>query len=192
MWHSLLYFLKVATGAYEPGAQHLTIIEMAGRGVFGFIALLLVVRLGRRRLMSRIGPFDLLVTMLIGSTLSRGITGNTPLLATIGACAAIIAVHWIIAALAARSNAFSAFVEGLPLVLLRDGQPERRQMRRHGISEHDLLEALRTEGKKTNLTEVKLATLERSGSISMITDPSQAARVHDEQGIRSPPNPAHE
>ena len=168
MWHSFLYFLSVSVGIYEPSAPKLTVAEMAGRAAFGFIFLLLLIRIGRRRMMGHIGPFDLVVTMILGSTLSRGITGNTPLQPVLAACATIIAMHWLISALSAYSPTLSRWIQGKPIELLHDGHPLRSQMHRHVIAEQDLLEALRLEGNSTDLSSVRQAILERSGNISII------------------------
>jgi uncharacterized membrane protein YcaP (DUF421 family) len=54
-----------------------------------------------------------------------------------------------------------------PVVLVRDGEPDRQAMRRHGIGETDLLAGLRLEQVET-LGEVRLAALENNGRISVI------------------------
>lgn len=189
MWHDLLQFLQAAVGWREPGAKGLTAAEMAARGAFGFIVLLAMIRIGRRRMMGRTGPFDLVVTLIIGSTLSRGITGNAPLLPTLAACAAIIAVHWTISATAARSAFLGRWIEGKPVELLRNGQLNRVALKQRAISEQDMQEALRLQAKRQDLSEVAVATLERSGTISMVAasppSPPRVLEVHAEPGVQT-------
>ena len=112
MWHSFAELFRVAVGLSEPGAMNITAAQMAARSAVGFVVLLILIRLGRRRLMGRIGPFDLVVTMILGSTLSRGMTANAPMLPVLAACATIIAMHWLISALAAHSQRLSRWIQG--------------------------------------------------------------------------------
>jgi uncharacterized membrane protein YcaP (DUF421 family) len=172
MWQLVMDYFTVALGFREPGPRSLTPGEMAGRAAVGFLLLLGMVRIGRRRLMSRIGPFDLIVTMIVGSTLSRGITGNASFAGTLAACAAVILTHWAVAACACRWAWFGRWVEGRPVALVVGGRPLHARMRRHVISEQDLLESLRLEGRQTELSKIKVATLERSGNISVVLETS--------------------
>jgi uncharacterized membrane protein YcaP (DUF421 family) len=54
-----------------------------------------------------------------------------------------------------------------PVVLVRDGVPDRAAMVRHGIGEGDLLEGLRLE-QVERPEDVHLASLENSGRISVV------------------------
>jgi uncharacterized membrane protein YcaP (DUF421 family) len=56
---------------------------------------------------------------------------------------------------------------GLETVLVRNGQVDRSALRSAHMSPHDLAEELRQEGVESP-KEVKLATLERSGHLSVI------------------------
>jgi uncharacterized membrane protein YcaP (DUF421 family) len=189
MTQGAVEFLKVATGLQEPGSRQMSAGEMAARAAVGFGALMILIRLGRRRLMGRIGPFDLVVTLLLGSTMSRGITGNAPLLPVLAACAAIVAMHWTLAAVTARSPGLARWVEGDAVPIVRDGEPLAKPMRHHVISRQDVSEALRLEGKRLNLEDVKLASLERSGNISVIPrrphDGPRVVEVRVAEGVQT-------
>jgi uncharacterized membrane protein YcaP (DUF421 family) len=53
-------------------------------------------------------------------------------------------------------------------VLVRDGKPDREALNANKISEADLLEELRLNGNITKAEEAELATIERSGEISVV------------------------
>ena len=53
------------------------------------------------------------------------------------------------------------------MVLVRDGRLDRAAMARHGVSEVDLMESLRMQEAEA-LADVRLATLEDGGKISII------------------------
>ncbi len=52
--------------------------------------------------------------------------------------------------------------------MVKDGQLQQTNMQKENITEQDLLEVLRTQGKITQVQEVQEAYLERSGNISVI------------------------
>jgi uncharacterized membrane protein YcaP (DUF421 family) len=51
---------------------------------------------------------------------------------------------------------------------LRDGKPNLPALREHRLSEEDLLEEIRLNGKVSELAQVETATLERNGQVSVI------------------------
>ena len=59
-------------------------------------------------------------------------------------------------------------MKGRPRVLVKDGVRQRDALARGQIGEHDLLEALRLNGRITRVEEVQEARLERNGQISVI------------------------
>ncbi len=59
-----------------------------------YLAGLVVVRIGKSRLISRTTSLDVILGFILGSLLSRGITGHASISGTIVASAVIVAVHW--------------------------------------------------------------------------------------------------
>ena len=66
-----------------------------------------------------------------------------------------------------RWNWLAAALKSKPAVLVRDGAVDAMALRRHGLSMDDLLEGLRLEQVELP-AEVKLATLEAGGRISVV------------------------
>jgi len=78
-------------------------------------------------------------------------------------------------------------IKGDAHTLVEDGAISWDTMRRHHISEKDLLSALRINAKTTDLRHVGLACLERSGDVSVIP-PNRSLRVldiHVEAGVQT-------
>lgn len=130
---------------------------------YGFVA----VRLVGRRVFGKWAALDIIVSIMIGSNLSRALTGNTPLWGTMGATSVLLAAHWILAQAAARHPRLSHLIEGRPAELFRDGAPDRAALRRWSISEADLNEALRQRGLERP-EHAKALLLEPSGAISAL------------------------
>jgi uncharacterized membrane protein YcaP (DUF421 family) len=133
--------------------------------VFGYG--LLLVRIAGRRMFGKWSALDIIVAIMIGSNLSRAITGSAPLFGTLVATALLIGLHAILAQAVARSARFSRLVEGSVVELVRGGHVNERHLRRESVSQADLDEALRQFGVE-HPGETRLVALEPSGKITVL------------------------
>jgi uncharacterized membrane protein YcaP (DUF421 family) len=148
------------------GGNGLTAPQMALRAVVVYVATLVIVRLGKKRFMGKATAFDIILGIMLGSIVSRAITGNAPFLPTLLAAAVLVALHSAFTAVALRSHRFGNAIKGHPRRLVRDGEVDWRQMRAAHLTEHDLWEDLRRHGV-TRLEQVAEAHLERNGDVSV-------------------------
>lgn len=144
--------------------------QMSIRGIVVFAYGLILVRFPGQRIFGKSTAFDIVLAVLVGSNLSRALTGNAPFFATLAATTAIVLVHWLVARLATRSRVLSWLVKGAVVQLVRDGRMDRRRMQRHGLTEGDLQEAMRDAGVD-RLDKVAVACLERNGKVSIVPKP---------------------
>ena len=144
-----------------PGAAAL-------RALVIYSVTLLIVRLGSKRLMGKATAFDVILAIMLGSVMSRGITGSEGVLVTAAAGATLVALHWLFGLIALRSDRFGRFVKGAPVKLIEDGVVLEDAMRGSKLTRRDLEEALRHEGLHTDPAHVAVAYLERDGSISVV------------------------
>lgn len=128
---------------------------------------LVLVRVAGRRVFGKWSALDIVVSIVVGSNLSRALTGSAPLFATLLATALLMALHWGLARAGAQWPWLSRLVEGQTLHLARDGVLEAAQARRAELSEADLEEALRQSGVE-RIEDTRLVTLEPSGKISVL------------------------
>lgn len=154
-------------GSDVPG-EHLTMLQMSGRAVLIYFAGLVIVRVGKDRLLGRSTAFDIVLSFILGSMLSRAINGAAALLETIAAAVVLITIHWLCARLALQSDFLASAVKGKRVVLIRDGEIQNAAMRSTAISERDLREALRLGAHLDDPTSIELACLERNGRISIV------------------------
>lgn len=145
----------------------LTMAQECARAVLILIYGLLLVRIAGRRVFGKWSALDIVVSIVIGSNLSRALTGNAPLLGTLVASAVLMALHWLLAHIAARWSGMSHLLEGSSIRLGASGALARDKCVRNGVSEADLNEALRNKGVQT-AEETKLIVLEPSGSINVL------------------------
>ncbi len=148
------------------GKSDITWWQMSVRALVVFLFGLLLIRLAGRRAFGRQTPLDIIVSVIIGYSLSRALTGNSPLLPTLAATAALIGLHWAGSHLALWSGTLSWLLKGSPVWLIRDGQWDMAAARNSGITEGDIAEAMRSSGV-TEKERVRTAVLERNGKISI-------------------------
>ena len=149
------------------GTGQITWWQETARALLIFLYGLALVRIAGRRVFGKWSALDIIVSVIVGSNLSRALTGNAALWQTIVATTAIMALHWFLAHLAARSQWFSGVVEGAAVHLAMGGKANRPVFLSHAISENDLTEALRGSGVE-DLDQTRLVTLEPSGKINVL------------------------
>lgn len=142
-------------------------LQMAARATLIFILGLLLVRFAATRAFGKWSALDIILAVIVGSNLSRALTGNAPFVATLAATTLLVLLHGVLAAAAARWSWLSALTKGASVRLIKDGVVDEKAMRRAGIGQGDLRMALRAAGHD-DLQGVKSASLERNGDINII------------------------
>ena len=167
MFQDIWAALSSALGL-EVDTNELNALHMSLRALIVFVVAIGMVRLGNKRFMGRSTALDVILVIVFGSILSRAITGNAPFFPALAASLTLVLLHWLLSALAFHSRRFGVLVKGHERTLIRDGEIQWDAMKGSHISEHDLHEALRINGKTSDLQEVKSAHLERNGDISVV------------------------
>jgi uncharacterized membrane protein YcaP (DUF421 family) len=182
-WIRAALALDAGAGA---DAEEIGIAPMMGRAILVYLVTVLIVRLGKKRFMGRATAFDVILGIMLGSIVSRAITGNAPLLPALAAAATLIGLHWLLSAVACRWHGFGTLLKGHPRLLVRDGVVDRNQMRRTHMSEHDLWEDLRGKGV-AELGRVAEARLERSGQVSVLQakPPPRVVEITVAEGVQT-------
>jgi uncharacterized membrane protein YcaP (DUF421 family) len=157
--------LAWAFGVGGTTAQ-INVPQMALRAVVVYVATVVIVRMGKKRFMSGATAFDVILGIMLGSLVSRAITGTAPFAPTLAAAATLLAVHWLFSASAVRWHAFGGAIKGSSQILIKDGQIDAEVVRAAHMSDRDLWEELRSKSI-SDLNEVAEARLERSGSLSV-------------------------
>ena len=151
-----------------PDSNAIAWWQMVIRGILIFIFTLALVRSGDKRIFSQNAALDIVLGIILGSILSRAITGNAPFFGAMATSAVMVAFHWLLAKLACHSK-LGQLVKGNVQQLVKNGEMLRHEMNKRQITENDLYEAMRLNGKPLKIEEIDTAYLERNGSISIIT-----------------------
>ncbi len=160
-WHDLLH------DWIGRDADTITWWQISIRAAVLFVWGLLLVRLGGRRIFGKFTAFDILVAVMLGSILSRTITGTTPFVPGLAASSVLVLMHGLLTWIAFRWRPFGRIAKGRELKLVEDGRIDWAAMRRAGITTHDLDEGLRSGGVES-VEDAAAVYLERSGEITVI------------------------
>ena len=147
----------------------LSLAQMAARAGVVYMLGLLLVRVGKSRFHGRPSAIDMVLGFMLGSLLSRAITGSASVSGTFVASAVLVSVHWVATAAACRSHWVGNLVKGYSKQVVQDGRFLRSAMLSSHISEHDIYEAMHLAANIDDLSLVKAAYKERSGQISIVT-----------------------
>ena len=67
-------------------------------------------------------PLDILIMVVLGSSLSPALTGNSPIIAVMVASAALVAFHWLLSAITFRFPALGVIAKGKTRMLIKGGR----------------------------------------------------------------------
>ena len=138
------------------------------RAVAIYALVMVLMRVSGKRAVGQFTPFDLVLLILIGNAVQNGINGGDDSLTGAAIIATtLIALNYGIAFVTSRNRKVEKFVEGVPVVLARNGKLFDHVLRRELVSREDFREALRMNGVE-DVSEVELALLETNGSISVV------------------------
>ena len=150
------------------GSEHMvTWWQECTRATLIFAFGLLLVRLAGRRAFAKWAAVDIVIAIIVGSSLSRALTGSAPLWGTLAACVLLMVLHWLLSRAASRWTAVADAVEGHAVELAALGRLERSNMRAFGVTAKDVDESIRKAGL-ADIDGAARVTLEPSGQITVV------------------------
>ena len=143
-------------------------MDIVFRAVFIFFVLYLLMRIIGRRELSSLEPFDLILLVVLGDAVQQGLTQDDYSLT--GALLAIGTIAMLQLGVSYANFRFPRLrplLDGEPIVVVRDGKPIERNLRRERVTLDDLTSAMRQQNI-AHIDEVQWAVMETSGGISFI------------------------
>jgi uncharacterized membrane protein YcaP (DUF421 family) len=144
-------------------------MEIVVRASVIFFVLWAITRALGKRELSQLSAFELVLLVSMGDLVQQGVTQNDHSLT--GAALAVGTITmWIIlfSYLSFRSRRLAAVFEGVPSIVMRDGEPLDTVMHAQRLTLDEVAEAAREQGIE-DLREVRLAVLEPDGKLNFIT-----------------------
>jgi len=143
-------------------------VDIALRAVVVFFFLIFLTRIIGRRELSSLAPFDLILLIILGDAIQQGLTQDDYSLTGAMIAVGTIAVLQVVVSYSSfRFPPIRNLTEGHPIVIVQDGKPIEKNLRRERLTIEELLEDARVQ-QIGSLEEVQWAVLEPSGNISFV------------------------
>jgi uncharacterized membrane protein YcaP (DUF421 family) len=143
-------------------------MDLVIRAAVAFLFVYLLTRVIGRRELSSMQPFDLIMLVMIGDLVQQGVTQND--FSVTGALLVGSTVALMTVGVSYTSFKFPRLrpvLDGEPVIVVEDGTPIERNLRRNRITLDELAAAARENGIGS-LGAVKWAVLETNGRISFL------------------------
>lgn len=157
-WH------RIFIGDESP----LFLLEIALRVVLIYIYAVLLMRWMGKRGSRNLSSLENVVIIALGSAVGDAMFyPEVPVTYAFVVVTLIVGLSRLMADLQVRSQGFNDFMDGRPLLIIREGRILPRAVRRARLREDEFLEMLRLEGIE-DTKRVRRGFLERSGELSVV------------------------
>jgi uncharacterized membrane protein YcaP (DUF421 family) len=150
--------------------------------VLYFFVWFLTRALGKKEL-SQLSVFEMILAVTIGDLIQQGVTQEdlsmTGSMLAVGTFGMLVLIFSVVSY---RSPKARGTIEGLAVIVVRDGSPIERAMRYERLTLDELKDAARSQGI-ADMSEIKLGILEPGGSFSFLKNGSA-----DQQEGQEPPS----
>ncbi|MBC7102198.1 MAG: DUF421 domain-containing protein [Parvibaculum sp.] len=134
-----------------------------------YIFLLLLFRISGRRTLSEITTFDFVLLLIIGEATQQGLLGDDfSVTNALLIVATLIVMDIVLSLFKEHVPIAGKLLDGMPMVLVENGQPLRDRMKKARVDEYDIMEEARRAQGLERMDQIKYAVLEVSGAISIV------------------------
>jgi uncharacterized membrane protein YcaP (DUF421 family) len=145
-----------------------------------------LLRLAGKRELGQLTTFDLVVILVLSNAVQNAMVGpDTSLNGGLLAAATLVLLNRLVNALGLRFPALRKRLVGSPSLLVYEGEFLPDHLRREGLTEDEVWQAIREHGEES-LAEVKTAVLEVDGTISIIPAGAPSSRTRRRLRGRKP------
>jgi uncharacterized membrane protein YcaP (DUF421 family) len=153
------------------------VVQIVLRTTLVYVGVLAGLRLAGKRELGQMTVFDLVVVLLIANAVQNAMTGpDFSVQGGLVAAGVLLILNRLIAIFRTHNEAWGRLLEGMPTVLVQDGQFLEPRLRKEGLERSQIEMAMREHGIE-DLSQVRLAVLETDGSISVVPASSQVLRT---------------
>jgi uncharacterized membrane protein YcaP (DUF421 family) len=143
-------------------------MDLVARAAVVFVFVVVLTRVIGRRELGSLAPVDLILLIILGDALQQGLTQDdyslTGAVLVVGTLAVLqVFTSWV----SFRLPSTRRLLEGEPLIIVQDGKPVERNMKRERLTLEEVAESARMH-EIGSLDEVRWAVLERNGEISFV------------------------
>lgn len=141
------------------------------RGVAVYLFLLVLFRIMGKRSLSESTTFDFVLLLIISEVTQQALVGQDySLTGAFVLIVTLISLDLIFSILKDNFPVFGKIAEGAPLIVVDQGKPLTKRMKKCKVSEEDILEAARLNFGLEKMEQIRYAILEKDGSISIVPE----------------------
>ncbi|MBU8907424.1 YetF domain-containing protein [Desertibacillus haloalkaliphilus] len=171
---------------FWTGAEDLPVYGFLLRAAIVYVYVFVMVKILGQRSMGTISPLDFIFGVIIGDIIGEPLSsGDIPLGGPFAAAALIAGLHLGLTLVALRTPRFRRIIEDEPLVLIKHGKIDHKELKKAKVTMESLLMDMRLRGA-SDLTEVDYAVLEGNGQISVIKK-SENQSLTPKDMLQTPP-----
>lgn len=143
-------------------------MDIVFRGIAVFVFIYLLTRVVGRRELSSLEPFDLILLVILGDSVQQGLTQDDySITGAVIAVGTIATLQVLTSYVSFRFPRLRPVLDGEPIVIVEDGKPIERNMKRERLTLEEVMEEARLQ-QIASVDKIKWAVLETSGNISFI------------------------
>ena len=143
-------------------------MDIVIRAAFIFAFILFLTRVVGRRELSTLEPFDLILLVVIGDLVQQAVTqSDYSVTGAVLAVSTFAVLTVFVSFLGYKVTWLRPVLEGDPIIVVQDGKPIERNLKRNRITMDEVATAARRQNIGS-IDEVKWAVLETSGEITII------------------------
>ena len=142
-----------------------------------YAVVIFLIRVMGKRQIGELQPAEFVVTMLVSEI------DTIPILNSISALFVLVAYEVITSAVSLKSYKFRAFMQGHPIIVIRDGVIDIKALKKMRMSVNDLMGALRQKDV-FEISQVSYAIFETNGQISVLLKPENMNATAGDLNLR--------
>jgi uncharacterized membrane protein YcaP (DUF421 family) len=143
-------------------------MDLVLRAIVVFFLIFVITRVVGRRELGKLEPFDLIMLVVIGDLVQQGVTQSDNSVIGVFLVIGVICVLTVaMSYLGFRVPRARDILGGEPLVLVENGRPIERNLRRQRLTIEEVAAQARLQ-QIAHIADIRLAVLETSGDISVI------------------------
>lgn len=136
-----------------------------------YVIIIFLIRLMGKRQIGELQPSELVITILISEIASIPMENNSvPIINSVVALFALVSYEIITSSAGLRSNKLRSVIQGHPVIVIRDGNIDRKALKKLRMTVNDLVSALRQKDV-FEISQVSYAIFETNGKISVLLKP---------------------
>ena len=158
-------------------------LDIIIRSVAVYFFMIIALRVFGKKQLSQLNTADVILILLISNSVQNAMVGNnTSLYGGIAAALSLFIINFIFKKVMLKSKFIKDLVQDTPEILIHNGKLAFDTISKLGISNDELLEAMREHGVEY-YKDVKLAMFEIDGSISIISGSENLRQTHHKRKI---------